>query len=180
MSGFPAVRLRRLRRTGVLREVVRETRLCPSDLVLPLFVSETESNRSAIPSMPDVDRLSLGELVREASGAWEDGIRAVLLFGIPADRDEKGSSAIAPDGIVQRAVRELRRELPELVVITDVCLCEYTSHGHCGVVRDGEVDNDETIELLAVQARSHAEAGADLVAPSDMMDGRVGAIREAA
>lgn len=179
MSGFPTTRLRRLRRTGVLREMVRETRVRPSDLVYPLFVSEEEEKRSPIPSMPDVDRLSLGELTAEAAAAWGEGIRAVLLFGIPAVRDETGSAGRAADGIVQRAVRALKDENPELVVITDVCLCEYTSHGHCGLVRDGQVLNDETLELLAAQAVSHAMAGADLVAPSDMMDGRVGAIRSA-
>lgn len=179
MSGFPSVRLRRLRRTGVLRELVRETELRPSDLIYPLFVSETEAGRSAIPSMPGVDRLSVAELAREASAAWEEGIRAVLLFGIPAKRDETGSSAVAADGVVQTAVRELKGTLPDLVVITDVCLCEYMSHGHCGLVHEGEVVNDPTLELLATQAVSHAEAGADIVAPSDMMDGRVGALRSA-
>jgi porphobilinogen synthase len=129
--------------------------------------------------MPGVDRLSIAALVQEVSEAWEEGIRAVLLFGIPEERDETGGSALRDEGVVQRAVRELRRALPELVVITDVCLCEYMSHGHCGLVRDGEVLNDETLELLAAQAVSHAEAGADLVAPSDMMDGRVAAIRAA-
>ena len=179
MSRFPATRLRRLRRTGILRDLVRETDLRASDLVYPLFVSETEATRSPIGSMPGVDRLSVPELSREASAAWEEGIRAVLLFGTPSVRDEVGSAAVAGDGIVQTAVRELKGSVPELVVITDVCLCEYTSHGHCGVVRDGEVINDETLELLAAQAVSHAGAGADLVAPSDMMDGRVGAIRAA-
>jgi len=179
LSGFPSVRLRRLRRTGVLRELVRETELRPSDLIYPLFVSETETGRSAIPSMPGVDRLSVAELAREASAAWEEGIRAVLLFGIPAERDETGSSAVAADGVVQTAVRELKGTLPDLVVITDVCLCEYMSHGHCGLVHEGEVVNDPTLELLATQAVSHAEAGADIVAPSDMMDGRVGALRSA-
>ena len=179
MSGFPEVRMRRLRRTGVLRQLVRETQLSPSDLVYPLFVSEAESGRTPIPSMPGVDRLSVAALVQEVFEAWEEGIRAVLLFGIPEERDETGGSALRDEGIVQRAVRELRSEIPELVVITDVCLCEYMSHGHCGLVRDGEVLNDETLELLAAQAVSHAEAGADLVAPSDMMDGRVAAIRAA-
>jgi len=179
MSGFPTTRLRRLRRTGVLRDLVRETEIRSSDLIYPLFVSEDEEGRCPIASMPDVDRLSLGELSREAAAAWAEGIRAVLLFGIPSVRDETGSAARAADGIVQRAVLALKEENPELVVITDVCLCEYTSHGHCGLVRDGEVLNDDTLELLAAQAVSHARAGADLVAPSDMMDGRVGAIRAA-
>ncbi len=179
MSGFPNVRLRRLRRTGVLRELVRETELRSSDLIYPLFVSETEAGRSAIPSMPGVERLSVAELAREAALAWEEGIRAVLLFGIPAERDETASAAVAADGVVQTAVRELKGSLPDLVVITDVCLCEYTSHGHCGLVHEGEVVNDPTLELLAAQAVSHAAAGADIVAPSDMMDGRVGAVRSA-
>lgn len=179
MSGFPVVRMRRLRRTGMLRQLVRETQLSASDLVYPLFVSEAGSGRTPIPSMPGVDRLSIAALVQEVSEAWEEGIRAVLLFGIPEERDETGGSALRDEGIVQRAVRELKSALPELVVVTDVCLCEYMSHGHCGLVRDGEVLNDETLELLAAQAVSHAEAGADLVAPSDMMDGRVAAIRAA-
>lgn len=177
MTGFPTTRLRRLRRTGMLRELVRETPLGPADLIYPMFVSELEASRSPIASMPGVDRLSISELTRDALAAWEAGVRGVLLFGIPRERDEVGSSAAAADGIVQRAVRQLKSSIPELVVITDVCLCEYTSHGHCGIVRDGEVLNDETIERLAAQAVSHAEAGADIVAPSDMMDGRVGAIR---
>ena len=179
MSGFPTVRLRRLRRTGVLRDLVRETEVRASDLIYPLFVSETEARRSPIPSMPGVDRLSTAELVREAGAAWDEGVRAVLLFGIPAERDEAARAAVAADGVVQTAVRELRGAIPELVVITDVCLCEYMSHGHCGIVRDQAVVNDETLELLAAQAVSHAEAGADIVAPSDMMDGRVGVIRAA-
>lgn len=161
----------------MLRELVRETPLGPADLIYPMFVSELEASRSPIASMPGVDRLSISELTRDALAAWEAGVRGVLLFGIPRERDEVGSSAAAADGIVQRAVRQLKSSIPELVVITDVCLCEYTSHGHCGIVRDGEVLNDETIERLAAQAVSHAEAGADIVAPSDMMDGRVGAIR---
>jgi porphobilinogen synthase len=161
----------------MLRELVRETPLGPADLIYPMFVSELEAGRSPIASMPGVDRLSISELTRDALAAWEAGVRGVLLFGIPRERDEVGSSAAAADGIVQRAVRQLKSSIPELVVITDVCLCEYTSHGHCGIVRDGEVLNDETIERLAAQAVSHAEAGADIVAPSDMMDGRVGAIR---
>jgi porphobilinogen synthase len=163
----------------MLRQLVRETQLSTSDLVYPLFVSEVGSGRTPIPSMPGVDRLSIAALVQEVSEAWEEGIRAVLLFGIPEERDETGGSALRDEGIVQRAVRELKSALPELVVVTDVCLCEYMSHGHCGLVRDGEVLNDETLELLAAQAVSHAEAGADLVAPSDMMDGRVAAIRAA-
>ena len=160
MSGFPSVRLRRLRRTSALRDLVRETELQPSDLVYPMFVSELERGRSPIPSMPGVDRLSVAELARETADAWAEGIRAVLLFGIPAERDETGSAALSADGIVQTAVGTLKSSLPDLVVITDVCLCEYTSHGHCGIVHEGEVVNDATLELLAAQAVSHAAAGA--------------------
>lgn len=180
MSEFPRVRMRRLRRTAALRGMVRETGIDVGDLILPLFAVEGGSGlRRPVESMPGVAQTSVDELVRDATEAAELGIPSVLLFGIPAEKDERGSSGYAEDGVVQQAVRSLKRELPELVVITDVCLCEYTSHGHCGVVRDGEVDNDESLALLARQAVSHAEAGADVVAPSDMMDGRVGAIRSA-
>ncbi|HUG00799.1 MAG TPA: porphobilinogen synthase [Longimicrobiales bacterium] len=179
MSGFPVVRPRRLRRTPALRTMVRETALATDDLVLPLFVVPGEAVRRPVASMPGVDQTSVDGVVRDAEGAAALGIPAVLLFGVPAEKDETGSRSWAEDGVVQRAVRELKRELPELVVITDVCLCEYTSHGHCGVLAGAEVDNDATLELLARQAVSHARAGADIVAPSDMMDGRVGAIRRA-
>lgn len=174
---FPATRMRRLRRTGALRELVRETDLAPQHLVQPLFVVAGEEVREEVPSMPGIERLSISELVEEASELREAGVGAVILFGIPADKDESGSGAYDEEGVVQLAVRALKEADPELVVITDVCLCEYTSHGHCGFVRDGEVDNDITLELLAKTAISHAEAGADAVAPSDMMDGRVAAIR---
>jgi porphobilinogen synthase len=174
---FPATRMRRLRRTRTLRELVRETDLRPSQLVQPLFVVPGSDVREAVPSMPGVERFSISELVSEATEVMAAGVRAVILFGVPAEKDEAGSGAHDPEGIVQMAVRALKEAHPELVVITDVCLCEYTSHGHCGIVRDGEVDNDITIEVLAKTAISHADAGADAVAPSDMMDGRIGAIR---
>ena len=169
--------MRRLRRTQALRDLVREAELVPAHLVQPLFVVAGEGVRAEIPSMPGVERLSISELVGEAGEVAAAGVRAVLLFGIPADKDEQGSGAYDDEGIVQMAVRALKEAHPDLVVITDVCLCEYTSHGHCGFVRDGEVDNDITLELLAKTAISQAEAGADVVAPSDMMDGRVGVIR---
>jgi porphobilinogen synthase len=174
---FPATRMRRLRRTQALRDLVRETELGPAHLVQPLFVVAGEGVRQKVPTMPDVERFSISELVGEAAEISAAGVRAVLLFGVPADKDEQGSGAYDDEGVVQMAVRALKESHPELIVITDVCLCEYTSHGHCGFVRDGEVDNDLTLELLARTAISHAEAGADAVAPSDMMDGRVGAIR---
>jgi porphobilinogen synthase len=179
MSSFPLLRPRRLRRTAALRDLVRETTLEPSDLVLPLFVISGEGRRQAVSSMPGVDQTSADELVRDAREAFGLGIPAVLLFGVPDAKDETGSSGLGAGGVVQQAVRRLKAELPELLVITDVCLCEYTSHGHCGVLAGEEVDNDATLPLLARMAVSHAEAGADIVAPSDMMDGRVGAIRRA-
>lgn len=178
MNGFPRVRPRRLRQER-LRPLVRETRLAPSNFVLPLFVREGSDVREPIDSMPGVTRCSVDRIVEDAAAAAADGVRAVLLFGIPDRKDSRGSRAWAENGVVQRALRSLRDELPELVLVSDVCLCEYTDHGHCGVVEDGEVVNDPTLELLARQAVSHAAAGADVVAPSDMMDGRVGAIREA-
>src|SRR5690606_39253348 len=179
MASFPEYRPRRLRRTEPLRRMVRETRVEASDLILPLFVAPGTGVRRPVGSMPGVAQTSVDEAVRDAREAWELGIPGVLLFGIPESKDEVGSRGYAEDGVVQRAVRALKSELPELVVITDVCLCEYTSHGHCGVIRNGRVDNDGTLELLARQALSHARAGADIVAPSDMMDGRVAAIRRA-
>jgi porphobilinogen synthase len=169
--------MRRLRRTQALRELVRETELRPSQLVQPLFVVAGEGIREPVASMPGIERYSISELVGEAGEVLAAGVRAVILFGIPAEKDELASGAYDDEGVVQLAVRALKEAHPELVVITDVCLCEYTSHGHCGFVRDGEVDNDITLELLAKTAISHAQAGADVVAPSDMMDGRVGAIR---
>jgi porphobilinogen synthase len=169
--------MRRLRRTRALRDLVRETELSPRQLVQPLFVVAGEGVREDVPSMPGIERFSISELVGEASELHAAGLGAVILFGVPAEKDEAGSGAYDPEGVVQMAVRALNEAHPDLTVITDVCLCEYTSHGHCGVVRDGAVDNDLTIELLAKTAISHADAGADVVAPSDMMDGRVGAIR---
>jgi len=166
-----------MRRTKVLRELVRETDLSAQHLVQPLFVVAGESVREEVPSMPGVERLSITELVAEATEIQAAGVGAVILFGIPSEKDEAGSGAYDPEGVVQLAVRALKESHPDLLVITDVCMCEYTSHGHCGIVRDGEVDNDITLELLAQTAISHAEAGADVVAPSDMMDGRVGVIR---
>jgi porphobilinogen synthase len=174
---FPATRMRRLRRTKALRDLVRETELSPRHLVQPLFVVAGSDVREDVESMPGIERFSIGELVAEATEIQAAGVGAVILFGIPAAKDEAGSGAYDDEGVVQMATRALKEAHPELVVITDVCLCEYTSHGHCGFVRDGEVDNDITLELLARTAISHAEAGADVVAPSDMMDGRVAAIR---
>jgi porphobilinogen synthase len=172
-------RFRRLRRSEGLRRLVRETRLSPQDFVYPLFVCHGEGVRREIESMSGQYQLSVDQLAAEAEELRSLGIPAVLLFGLPASKDDVGSEAYADDGIVQRAVRALKQATPELVIITDVCLCEYTSHGHCGVVVDGEVDNDRTLPLLARTAVSHAQAGADVVAPSDMMDGRVAAIRAA-
>jgi porphobilinogen synthase len=175
---FPATRMRRLRQTGLLRAMVRETELTPAHLVLPMFVQLGEDSRSPVEAMPGVERLSIGHAVEEAGEAHALGVPAVLLFGVSADKDEKASGAYDDEGVVQLAVRAVKDAHPELVVITDVCLCAYTSHGHCGVVRpDGTVDNDVSLELLAKTAISHAHAGADAVAPSDMMDGRVGALR---
>ena len=179
MSSFPATRLRRLRRTSPLRSLVRETRLDLGQFVMPLFVCPGESVVQPLEGLPGIAQRSIDELVAEARMLSALGVPAILLFGIPEEKDDEASGAYADDGIVQRALRELRADLPGLVLATDVCLCEYTSHGHCGVVRDEEIDNDASLELLARTAVSHAEAGADMVWPSDMMDGRVGAIRVA-
>jgi porphobilinogen synthase len=176
MSSFPVTRLRRLRRTGALRSLVRETRLDLKDFVYPVFVAPEPLRNDALPAF---SRLTVEELVAEAEQCASLGVSAMLLFGIPEEKDEGGSGAWDDDGIVQQALRALREQVPGLVLITDVCLCEYTSHGHCGVLDGEEVANDETLELLARTAVSHAEAGADAVAPSDMMDGRVGALRTA-
>jgi porphobilinogen synthase len=176
VSAFPTTRLRRLRQTPGLRGLVRETRLHLDDFVMPLFVApEPLANRA----LPALGRHSLETLLHEVEELAEAGVRSVILFGLPESKDEEATGAWEDDGIVQRALRDLRPRFPELVLVTDVCLCEYTSHGHCGVVRDGEVDNDESLELLVRTAVSHVEAGADVVAPSDMMDGRVAAIRDA-
>ena len=177
--GQSVYRPRRLREKPLLRKMVRETTLAAADLVYPLFVVHGRGIRQEIGAMPGQFQLSVDELVKEAKDAASMGIPAILLFGIPEEKDPRGSEAYAEDGIVQQAVRAVKDTVPDLLVITDVCLCEYTSHGHCGVVEGGVVKNDPTLELIARTAVSHAEAGADLVAPSDMMDGRVGAIREA-
>src|SRR4051812_3191976 len=177
---FPATRLRRLRQTGVLRGLVRETELAVSHLIYPLFVVASGPRRTPIAELPGIDHLSIEGAVEEAGRAQELGIPGVLLFGLPASKDEEGSGAWDEEGIIQLATRAIKAAHPDLLVITDLCLCEYTSHGHCGVLRpDGVVDNDQTLELLARTAVSQAEAGADAVAPSDMMDGRVGALRAA-
>ncbi|HUQ46572.1 MAG TPA: porphobilinogen synthase [Gemmatimonadaceae bacterium] len=179
MPSFPEYRSRRLRRTPALRNLVRETSLAPAQLVLPMFVRAGSGVRLPVSSMPGVSQTSVDELVKDARAAAELGVGGVILFGIPAHKDAEGSAAWDDAGPVQEAVRRLKRELPQLVVMTDVCMCEYTSHGHCGIVVNGEVDNDATLRLLAREALSHARAGADIVAPSDMMDGRVAAIRGA-
>jgi porphobilinogen synthase len=176
---FPSTRMRRMRRTDTLRGLVRETELSPAHLIQPAFVIAGEDVREEVPSMPGIERFSISHLVEEAGEIAAAGIGALMLFGIPAAKDDAGSGAYDDEGVVQMAVRALKEAHPDLIVITDVCLCEYTSHGHCGVIRDGrtEVDNDVTVELLAKTAISHALAGADAVAPSDMMDGRIGSIR---
>lgn len=176
---FPEVRMRRLRRTEGLRRLVRETTLQVDDLVMPLFVVPGSGFANPVKSMPGIAQLSVDKAVQECQRIADLGIPAVLLFGVPEFKDATGSSAWKEDGVVQQAVRAIKRAVPDLVVITDVCLCEYTDHGHCGVVVGTEVDNDATLDLLAKEAVSHAQAGADMVAPSDMMDGRVAAIREA-
>ncbi len=175
---FPQTRMRRLRSTASLRGLVRETELRPGQLVLPLFVSEAIRAREPIATLPGIERLSIAAALEEVREVAALGIGGVMLFGIPASKDPEGTSAWDEEGVVQTAVRALKGAVPELLVLTDVCLCEYTSHGHCGVLReDGAVDNDASVDLLARVAVSHARAGADLIAPSDMMDGRVGAIR---
>jgi len=176
---YPSYRMRRLRRTPAIRDLVRETTLRLDDLVYPFFVIAGEDVKNPIGSMPGVYQLSIGKLLPEVREVVKLGIKAVLLFGIPAHKDSAATGAYDPEGIVQLAIRAIKDEFPDLVVITDVCLCEYTDHGHCGVVQEGEVLNDVTLELLAKMAITHAESGADIVAPSDMMDGRVAAIRNA-
>jgi len=176
---FPEYRPRRLRRTENIRSLVRETHLTIDDLIYPLFICEGKNIKQEIKSMPEVYRFSIDKALEEIKDATQLGIKAVLLFGIPDKKDEVGTSAYIENGIIQKAVRAIKDKFPELIVITDVCLCEYTSHGHCGIIKNGEVDNDLTLEVLAKIAVSHAKAGADIVAPSDMMDGRVGRIREA-
>jgi porphobilinogen synthase len=178
MSSFPQLRLRRLRSSEALRALVRESKVDVGDLVYPLFVIEGSKIKQAISSMPGLYRLSNDMLPKEVDAIAKLGMPAIMLFGIPRKRDKLGSSAYHPKGVIQQAIRTIKKTTPELLVITDVCLCEYTSHGHCGVVVDGYVDNDKTLKLLAKTALSHAQAGADIVAPSDMMDGRVKAIRQ--
>ncbi|HTS79398.1 MAG TPA: porphobilinogen synthase [Myxococcaceae bacterium] len=176
---FPVHRPRRLRRTEALRRMVRETELRPSDFIYPLFVVEGRGVRKPVPSMPGIDNLSVDLAVEEAKRARSVGVASVILFGIPGHKDPRGTGAWADDGIVQKALRALRDSVPELQLLADVCLCEYTDHGHCGVIHGGDVDNDQSLPLLARMAVSCTKAGADIVAPSDMMDGRVGAIRTA-
>ena len=178
LPNFPVSRLRRLRKTSALRDMFRETFLTKNDFIYPLFVAEGANVRREIYSMPDVFQLSIDNVVCECEELLNLGIGAVLLFGIPDFKDEVGSSGYAADGIIQKTTREIKKKFPEMLVITDVCLCEYTSHGHCGVIENEYVVNDKSLELLAQQAVSHAESGADIIAPSDMMDGRVAAIRQ--
>ena len=175
---FPIQRLRRLRQHDALRRMVRETSLSPSDLIYPIFVTEGRDRREEIVSMPGQFRLSIDLLVKEAGEVAGLGIPAIILFGIPERKDERGSSGFDPNGVVQRAIQAVKDKVPGLMVITDVCIDEYTSHGHCGIVKDGRILNDETLDCLRAMARTHAQAGADMVAPSDMMDGRVAAIRD--
>lgn len=177
--GFPTTRMRRLRKTAGLRDMLSETSLGKTDLIYPLFVVEGENIRKEISSMPNQFQLSVDNILRECDELSQLGIRSIMLFGIPQQKDEVGSAAYADNGIIQQALRSVKEAFPEIVVVTDVCLCEYTSHGHCGVVESGDVQNDATLELLAKEAVSHARNGADVIAPSDMMDGRVRAIRQA-
>jgi porphobilinogen synthase len=179
MSRFPTKRLRRLRYNPLLRDMVRETELSKNDFIYPLFVVPGEKVKKPVKSMPGVFQLSVDEIVKECKEVESLGIPAVILFGIPEHKDEKGSEAYDPNGIVQKAIKAIKSDLKNLLVITDVCLCEYTSHGHCGLLNGEEILNDETLELLAKESVSHVEAGADIVAPSDMMDGRIAVIRKA-
>jgi porphobilinogen synthase len=179
MAVYPAKRLRRLRYNSLLRDMIRETALSKKDFIYPLFVVPGSNVKKEVKSMPGVFQLSIDKIVEECKEVSSLGIPAVILFGIPESKDETGSGAYADDGIIQRAIKEIKKSVKDLLVITDVCLCEYTSHGHCGVLKDDEILNDETVQLLAREAVSHAKAGADIIAPSDMMDGRIGAIREA-
>ena len=172
------IRPRRLRRTPTLREMVKETTLSVKDLIFPLFVKYGHDSKDAISSMPGQFQFSVDMVVKESEEIWSLGIPSIILFGLPEKKDADGSSSYEEDGVVQRAITAIKDRLPEMIVMTDVCLCEYTDHGHCGIIKNGQVDNDATLEILARQAVSHARAGADFVAPSDMMDGRVAAIRE--
>ena len=175
---FPDTRLRRLRKNATLRRMVRETTLSVDDLILPLFVTFGKGTKKPISSMPGHFQFSIDELLKEIKEVESLNIPAVILFGIPEEKDEVGSGAYIEDGIIQEAIKAIKDKKSDLVIITDVCMCEYTNHGHCGIIKEGDVDNDKTIELLAKEALTHAQAGADMVAPSDMMDGRVAAIRE--
>jgi porphobilinogen synthase len=177
--GFPVTRLRRLRKTEALRDMFRETSLSPADFIYPLFIVEGENVKKEISSMPAQFQLSVDNALRECEQLVKLKINSIILFGIPNEKDEVGSGAYADDGIIQKAIRAIKQQFPQMIVITDVCLCEYTSHGHCGVVEDGYVHNDKTLELLTKEAVSHAQSGADIIAPSDMMDGRIDAIRKA-
>ncbi|OGW49456.1 MAG: delta-aminolevulinic acid dehydratase [Nitrospirae bacterium RBG_19FT_COMBO_42_15] len=176
---FPRQRLRRLRQTENFRKLVRETQLSPDDFIYPLFVTHGKGIKKEIPSMPGNYQQSIDNIVKDAKEAYSLGILAVILFGIPEHKDQLGTEAYSKKGIIQQAIKAIKDKTPELIVITDVCLCEYTSHGHCGVIKNGKILNDPTLQLLAKEAVSHAKAGADIVAPSDMMDGRVSAIRNA-
>ena len=178
MATYPTKRLRRLRYNPLVRDMVRETELSKNDFIYPLFVVPGENIKNPIKSMPGISQLSIDNAVKECKEVEALGIPAVILFGIPSHKDEKGSEAYDPEGIIQRAIRAIKAEVKNLLVITDVCMCEYTSHGHCGLLNGEEILNDETIELLAKESLTHVQAGADMVAPSDMMDGRVAAIRE--
>jgi len=179
LPNFPVSRLRRLRRSAAIRDMFRETSLSFSDLIYPLFVVEGDNVKKDISSMPEQFQLSVDNVLRECEEFQKLGVNSVILFGIPNEKDEVGSGAYDDNGVIQKALRAIKKEFPELVAITDVCLCEYTSHGHCGVIENGDVQNDKTLELLVSEALSHARAGADIIAPSDMMDGRIGAIRTA-
>lgn len=175
---FPAYRSRRLRKSAELRELVSETRLSVKDFIYPMFVVPGKNKKVQVKSMPGIFKQSIDNIVKEIREVRKLGVKSVLLFGIPEKKDKMGTEGYHAQGIVQKALREIKKKVPDMIVVTDVCMCEYTSHGHCGIIRDGEVDNDETVEYLAKMALSHAEAGADIVAPSDMMDGRVGVIRD--
>jgi porphobilinogen synthase len=175
---FPSYRPRRLRKSSKVRQLVAETRLSADDLIYPMFVMPGKNKKVSVKSMPGINKQSIDNLIREIREVKKLGIKAILLFGIPKNKDEMGSEGYHEDGIIQQAVREIKKKVKDVLVITDVCMCEYTSHGHCGIIKDGDVDNDETLEYLAKMAVSHAAAGVDMVAPSDMMDGRVGVIRD--
>jgi porphobilinogen synthase len=175
---FPFHRPRRLRENSAIRKMVSETHLTPDDFIYPMFVTFGKGVRKKISSMPGCFQLSVDEIVKDAGKAYKIGVPAIILFGIPEHKDERGSEAYSAKGVVQKAIKAIKDKVPELIVITDVCMCEYMSHGHCGVIKKGKILNDPTLELLAKEALSHARAGADMVAPSDMMDGRVAAIRD--